>query len=306
MPDASRRRPRDLRNAGFWPNNGPLQPLGFCRPVDLLFIASYSPLVGGPSPLNPAHEFWTGDHDGGKAREKGQKAPGTHSSTGPHPTSRSTHRAPPIFASRYALDSRLCPVASEGRPCPSPTSPAFFVKPKTVSRHSSSIAFALLIPALDYARSRRRHLTATPRLHRDYGALSVLHIALHQPLSLSAAIGTLDPPNPPSGPATVHRPSGAMGGAAAATATASKPDDLQCCCGRQECAFLRHNCSVLLSVERDVHVAAKMGQVCCSAAHLHSFVCDCISILNIARVVLCPTTPGLCACGLGAAVSLCL
>lgn len=60
MPDACRRRPRDLRNAGFWPNNGPLQPLGFCRPVDLLFIASYGPLVGGPSPLNPAHEFWTG------------------------------------------------------------------------------------------------------------------------------------------------------------------------------------------------------------------------------------------------------
>lgn len=300
MPDACRRRPHDLRNAGFWPNNAPLQPLGFCRPVDLLFIASYGPLwwVGRVRSIQQ-HEFWTGDHDGGKAREKGQKA---------HPTSRSTHRVPPILASRYALDSRLCPVASEGRPCPSPTSPAFFVKPKTVSRHSSPIAFALLIPALDYARSRRRHLTATPRLHRDYGALSVLHIALHQPVSFSAAIGTLDPPNPPSGPATVHRPSGAMGGAAAATATAtaSKPDDLQCCCGRQECAFLRHNCSVLLSVERDVHVAAKMGQVCCSAAHLHSFVCDCISILNIARVVLCPTTPGLRACGLGAAVSLCL
>ncbi|KAM7205416.1 myosin-11 [Naviculisporaceae sp. PSN 640] len=35
---------------------------------------------------------------------------------------------------------------------------------------------------------------------------------------------------------------------------------MRCCCGREECVFLRHNCSVLLSVERDVHVAAKMGQ----------------------------------------------
>ncbi|KAK0658687.1 hypothetical protein QBC41DRAFT_55327 [Cercophora samala] len=37
-------------------------------------------------------------------------------------------------------------------------------------------------------------------------------------------------------------------------------DDIRCCCGRQDCVYLRHNCSVLLSVERDVHAAAKMGQ----------------------------------------------
>ncbi|KAM7192701.1 myosin-11 [Rhypophila sp. PSN 637] len=36
--------------------------------------------------------------------------------------------------------------------------------------------------------------------------------------------------------------------------------EMRCCCGKEECVFLRHNCSVLLSVERDVHVAAKMGQ----------------------------------------------
>ncbi|KAK3395133.1 hypothetical protein B0H63DRAFT_64392 [Podospora didyma] len=41
---------------------------------------------------------------------------------------------------------------------------------------------------------------------------------------------------------------------------AAQPADLRCCCGRDECVFLRHNCSVLLSVERDVHTAAKMGQ----------------------------------------------
>jgi hypothetical protein len=37
--------------------------------------------------------------------------------------------------------------------------------------------------------------------------------------------------------------------------------DLHCCCGKEECVFLRHNCSVLSSVERDVHAAARMGQV---------------------------------------------
>ncbi|GAB1319719.1 NUproduct domain-containing protein [Madurella fahalii] len=40
----------------------------------------------------------------------------------------------------------------------------------------------------------------------------------------------------------------------------AQPGDLQCCCGKDECVYLRHNCSVLLSVERDVHTAAKMGQ----------------------------------------------
>ncbi|KAI1767328.1 hypothetical protein GGR53DRAFT_482163 [Hypoxylon sp. FL1150] len=35
---------------------------------------------------------------------------------------------------------------------------------------------------------------------------------------------------------------------------------LRCCCGSVECLFLRHNCSVLASVEKDVHTAARMGQ----------------------------------------------
>ncbi|KAK3305184.1 uncharacterized protein B0T15DRAFT_531561 [Chaetomium strumarium] len=42
--------------------------------------------------------------------------------------------------------------------------------------------------------------------------------------------------------------------------TGSQPGDLRCCCGREDCVFLRHNCSVLSSVERDVHTAARMGQ----------------------------------------------
>ncbi|KAL2756065.1 hypothetical protein ACRALDRAFT_2062685, partial [Sodiomyces alcalophilus JCM 7366] len=35
---------------------------------------------------------------------------------------------------------------------------------------------------------------------------------------------------------------------------------LRCCCGRDECVFLHHNQSILDSVERDVHTAAKLGQ----------------------------------------------
>ncbi|KAI0164552.1 hypothetical protein GGR52DRAFT_582242 [Hypoxylon sp. FL1284] len=35
---------------------------------------------------------------------------------------------------------------------------------------------------------------------------------------------------------------------------------LTCCCGSDGCLFLRHNCSVLASVEKDVHTAARMGQ----------------------------------------------
>ena len=42
--------------------------------------------------------------------------------------------------------------------------------------------------------------------------------------------------------------------------TADQPD-LQCCCGRFECMYLKHNSSVLESVEKDVHTAAKLGQV---------------------------------------------
>jgi hypothetical protein len=65
--------------------------------------------------------------------------------------------------------------------------------------------------------------------------------------------------------------------------------DLHCCCGRSDCVFLRHNCTVLESVEKDVHVAAKMGQVSVASrllrrvvrphphcrCHLHVSVCFC-------------------------------
>lgn len=45
-------------------------------------------------------------------------------------------------------------------------------------------------------------------------------------------------------------------------ASVSHPEALQCCCGNTDCVLLKHNCSVLDSVERDVHTAARLGQVC--------------------------------------------
>ncbi len=37
--------------------------------------------------------------------------------------------------------------------------------------------------------------------------------------------------------------------------------NLQCCCGQPDCVFLKHSCAVLEGVEKDVHTAAKLGQV---------------------------------------------
>lgn len=47
----------------------------------------------------------------------------------------------------------------------------------------------------------------------------------------------------------------------ALSATASQPGTLQCCCGNTDCRLLKHNCSILDSVEKDVHTAARLGQV---------------------------------------------
>ncbi|KAJ4384381.1 hypothetical protein N0V85_008358 [Neurospora sp. IMI 360204] len=44
------------------------------------------------------------------------------------------------------------------------------------------------------------------------------------------------------------------------SAQGAQPSAMRCCCGREDCVYLRHNCTRLKSVERDVHTAAKMGQ----------------------------------------------
>ncbi|PKS07442.1 hypothetical protein jhhlp_006046 [Lomentospora prolificans] len=61
-----------------------------------------------------------------------------------------------------------------------------------------------------------------------------------------AAMGT----SPPRGQAELYGPSYASAG----------PPQLRCCCGDANCVVLRHNCSILDSVEKDVHMAAKLGQ----------------------------------------------
>lgn len=38
-------------------------------------------------------------------------------------------------------------------------------------------------------------------------------------------------------------------------------DELYCCCGKPSCAFLEHNNAALGGLERDLDMAARMGQV---------------------------------------------
>jgi hypothetical protein len=41
--------------------------------------------------------------------------------------------------------------------------------------------------------------------------------------------------------------------------------EMRCCCGKQDCVFLKRNYAVLDTLENDVHNAARMGQVCSTA-----------------------------------------
>jgi hypothetical protein len=38
--------------------------------------------------------------------------------------------------------------------------------------------------------------------------------------------------------------------------------ELRCCCGRKDCAYLKHNCVALDDLEKEVRTAAQLGQVC--------------------------------------------
>ncbi|RKU49471.1 hypothetical protein DL546_009901 [Coniochaeta pulveracea] len=63
-----------------------------------------------------------------------------------------------------------------------------------------------------------------------------------------------------------HRPCGGGGGSNSSNKKNNNDCNdgstaLRCCCGRDDCIYLKHNCSVLDSVEKDVLTAAKMGQV---------------------------------------------
>jgi hypothetical protein len=42
----------------------------------------------------------------------------------------------------------------------------------------------------------------------------------------------------------------------------STTPNLRCCCGRTDCAYLKHNCVALDDLEKEVRTAAQLGQVC--------------------------------------------
>jgi hypothetical protein len=47
-----------------------------------------------------------------------------------------------------------------------------------------------------------------------------------------------------------------------ATQTMATGRETACCCGRDSCAYLRHNNDALDGLEKDVRTAAQLGQVC--------------------------------------------
>jgi hypothetical protein len=62
-----------------------------------------------------------------------------------------------------------------------------------------------------------------------------------------------------------------------------------CCCGRESCAFLRHNDEVLDVLERDVRTAAQLGQVRLGDIRLELDHCGCFLLLRVFFVTLsCP------------------
>lgn len=46
------------------------------------------------------------------------------------------------------------------------------------------------------------------------------------------------------------------------TPTTPVERETECCCGRDSCAYLRHNNEALDGLEKDVRTAAQLGQVC--------------------------------------------
>jgi hypothetical protein len=126
----------------------------------------------------------------------------------------------------------------------------------------------------DFASSRNpRQSRWQPRS----GEYAIISISIPTTPPLSAAIGMAGIPA-----ADAVRPPDTMG---VVTPADNQPGDLRCCCGKEDCVFLKHNCSVLSSVERDVHTAARMGQVSSRAPHSFS---DTLSFDRAARI-LCAT-----------------
>ena len=81
-----------------------------------------------------------------------------------------------------------------------------------------------------------------------YPSLPLPTITTAATAAITTAVGTAIPAKPP-----------AMESHDAVSDESDLP--MKCCCGRDECVFLKHNCTLLDSVEREVHTAARMGQV---------------------------------------------
>lgn len=99
--------------------------------------------------------------------------------------------------------------------------------------------------------------TTADREQEDVAAIAPVATAEHTESKAehTEALTELVPQNPPTHAAAM------MDSNADNSAQGAQPSAVRCCCGREDCVYLKHNCTLLKSVERDVHTAAKMGQV---------------------------------------------
>ncbi|CCC12116.1 hypothetical protein SMACR_05854 [Sordaria macrospora] len=93
--------------------------------------------------------------------------------------------------------------------------------------------------------------TTADREQEDVAATAAVAVAAEH---TEPAVAELVPQNPPTPAAAAMESKGDN------SASGAQPPAMRCCCGREDCVYLRHNCTLLKSVERDVHTAAKMGQ----------------------------------------------
>jgi hypothetical protein len=59
----------------------------------------------------------------------------------------------------------------------------------------------------------------------------------------------------------------------------SETANLRCCCGRTDCAYLKHNSSALDDLEKEVRKAGQLGQV-------RSFLCSLCATLRLSEEIM--------------------
>jgi hypothetical protein len=65
------------------------------------------------------------------------------------------------------------------------------------------------------------------------------------------------------------------------SATTSAATEVKCCCGHADCAFLKHNCSALDELEREVRTAARLGQVRTFTFVLHLYPLEVLVVVRL-------------------------